>query len=71
MLDSYSNSLLQARADGGRLSDEQGIELIRQAAVLADAAIKEVGYRFWIQKPVVRMARTKPRRGMAMERRKR
>ena len=34
-------------------------------ALLADAAIREVEYRFWIQRPVVRVARGKPRRGAA------
>ena len=62
LLEGYSSCLLTARADGERLSEEQGAELIRQAALLADAAIKEVEYRFWIQRPAVRTARGKAKR---------
>jgi hypothetical protein len=65
LLEGYSTCLIQTRSDGERLSGEQGVELIRQAALLADAAIREVEYRFWIQRPVVRVARGKPRRGAA------
>ena len=48
MLDGYSNTLLQGSADE-ELTEESGAALVRLAAVLADVAVQETGYRFWVQ----------------------
>jgi len=65
MFDSYSGTLLGAAAneDGsGRVSDGVAEAIVRQAAVLADVAIQEVGYRFWVQKLPKRPRKPKPAR---------
>jgi hypothetical protein len=62
MLDGYSNTLLQGKADEN-ISEEEGAALVRLAAVLADVAIQETGYRFWIQKPPVKTRRNPHSRG--------
>ena len=63
MLDGYSNTLLQGSADE-ELTEESGAALVRLAAVLADVAVQETGYRFWVQQqrkrePKARRARAK------------
>ena len=65
MFDSYSGTLLGAAAhedSSGRVSDAVAECVVRQAAILADVAIQEVGYRFWVQKLPKRPRKPKPAR---------
>ena len=60
LLDSYSGVLLGALAGeetGADLREDLAESRIRTAARLADVAVEEMQYRFWIQKPVMRVAR--------------
>jgi hypothetical protein len=61
LLDSYSGTLLMSAAED-RLTDDAAAEQVRLAARLADVAIQEMQYRFWIQKPVVKYTRPARRR---------